>query len=137
MYEKNTTMFELYNLNIREVDTSTLTDAEKEDEYFERQSEAFYNAIDKYFTEHPISTGTVDINYDVATYNDALEFSTSTDAKLYTVGVVGSAPTSSAQQTTTYLLDTRNILLIFALSWLCITLYSKIKNLIINYTTKD
>lgn len=137
MYEKDFTMLELYNFDFFEVDTSTITDAERDDEYFERQEEAFYNALDKYFTEHPITTGVNYIDYGLATSDDALEFASSTDSKLYTVEVVGSAPTSSAQQTTSYILDTRNILLIFALCWVCVTLYSKIKNLVINYTTKD
>ena len=44
MYEKDFTMLELYNFDFFEVDTSTITDAERDDEYFERQEEAFYNA---------------------------------------------------------------------------------------------
>ena len=89
---------------------------------------ATYNALDDYCKFNDVSK---DIS--IASGSDALQYATSTDARLYTVSVA-SAPTSSAQATEAYLLDTRNILIIFALAWFSITLYSKIKNLIINYT---
>ena len=89
---------------------------------------ATYNALDDYYKFNDVSK---DIS--IASGSDALQYATSTDARLYTVSVA-SAPTSSAQATEAYLLDTRNILIIFALAWFSITLYSKIKNLIINYT---
>ena len=108
------TMFELYYFDNIETDTHSLGDAEQYDK--EEREEIIYNAIDKYFSEHPIVINNSSVNTrSVSSSNDdLLDFSSSTDAKLYTVGVVGDAPTSSAQQTTLYLLDTRNILLIFS-----------------------
>lgn len=68
--------------------------------------------------------------------SDVVSFASSTDSTLYTVSV-DAAPTSSAQQNTALLLECRNVLLIFLLSWFAITIYSKLKNLMINYTTKE
>lgn len=74
-----------------------------------------------------------------ATYdemNETVFFDDETDKNMYTVGTTA-APTSSAQQSTIILLEIRNILLIFMLLYFSILCYSKIKNLLLNYTTKD
>lgn len=65
-------------------------------------------------------------------YDDVIEFSTGTDATMYTVWTE-TPPTSSAAQSTVYLLEIRNILLIFLLGYFCLIFYSKIKNLFINF----
>lgn len=63
---------------------------------------------------------------------DVVDFATGSDARLYTVST-SDAPTSSAQQTTAYLLDLRNICLIFLLSYFVITAYTKLKNTLTKY----
>lgn len=65
------------------------------------------------------------------TDSDMLTFATGTDAQLYTVVA---EPTSSAQQTTAYLLDIRNFLIIFLFAWFIFTSYSKLKNTLKSYT---
>ena len=98
---------------------------------------AFYDAMEDFSNEHSIDFNNSSNNsYNFASPCEPLEYSSTTDAKLYTVEVA-SAATSSQQATEAYILDTRNILIIFACVWLCVTLYSKIKNLILNYTTKN
>lgn len=137
MYEKDFTMSKLFYINNNSDNTSTLTDAEEEQKQLE---ESIYNAIDKYYTDNPRDyTISVDSSRYVidSTENDALEFASSTDSTLYTVTVAGGGATSSPQQATALLLEIRNLILIFMFAWICITLYSKIKNLMINYTTKD
>lgn len=65
-------------------------------------------------------------------YDNVIEFSTDTDATMYTVWTE-TPPASSAAQSTVYLLEIRNILLIFLLGYFCLVFYSKIKNLFINF----
>lgn len=64
--------------------------------------------------------------------SDVVQFASSTDARLYTSQFVD-APASSAQQQVAYLLDTRNILLIFLLSYFVINAYTKLKNTLSKY----
>ncbi len=64
--------------------------------------------------------------------SDLLEFSSSTDANLYTVNTVAE-PTTSTQQQTAYILDIRNILLILLLFYFAFSIYSKIKTTMINF----
>lgn len=64
--------------------------------------------------------------------SDLLEFSSSTDANLYTVETVV-APTTSEQQQLAYILDIRNILLILLLFYFAFSIYSKIKTTMINF----
>lgn len=104
MYEQVTIYYE----PITEVDTSSPTDSDI--------SEKIVEAVNR----------TLENN------NDVVEFSSETDSTLYVTDPTA-APTSSAQQSTIYLLEIRNILLIFLFSWFLLTIYSKLKNLIINY----
>ena len=117
-------------------DTATIGDASYED-FKEDMEQCFYNALDKYFTDNPIVYNVAYHDNGLASITDALQYASSTDAKLYTVSVAGDGATSSPQQATAYLLELRNLFLIFVFTWLAITVYSKIKNLIINYTTKN
>lgn len=68
--------------------------------------------------------------------SDLVEFTSETDARFYSVGVVA-PPTSSAEQRTAYLLDIRNILIIILFAWFLTTVYSKLKNLLMKYYTED
>lgn len=65
-------------------------------------------------------------------YDDVVVFNSETDATMYTV-FAASPPTSSAAQQTVYLLEIRNILLIFMLGYFCLIFYSKIKNTFLNF----
>ena len=122
------------------INSGSPTDATESIDYdliYKNCYNAFYDAMEAYFNAHQLHTDNNTYNtYNTATPCEPLEYSSATDARLYTVEVA-SAVTSSPQATEAYTLDTRNILLIFALTWLCVTLYSKIKNLILNYTTKN
>lgn len=87
---------------------------------------AVYDALNDFYNDY---------NDDV--FNDnvkdsVLDFDDSTDDKLYTVGV--QAPLSSLEeQNTAYLLDVRNLLLIFLLIWFVYTFYSKLKHVIFRF----
>lgn len=135
MYEKDIAMFKLYYFDSEQIDTSTLGDADYET-FKEDMEQCFYNALDKYYTDNSIIYNNV-VTSNLASENDALEYASSTDSKLYTVQVAGDGATSSPQQATAYLLEIRNLILILIFVWLVVTIYSKIKNLIINYTTKN
>lgn len=136
MYEENV----LFDYNSNSEDTATDTDAVFID--YEVLGDTIYvnthDALADYYNEHPEflrSNSLLSENENVGT-SDTLEFSTSTDSKLYTVETVG-APSSVAQQELAYLLDIRNILLLFLLIYFVITMYSKLKNTLISYTTKE
>lgn len=150
MYD-NITINKLYSIDSQQGTPSDATEIDY-DLLYDTYYNAFYDALNDYYNESEVSvngnnnidTSSVDfrsstsqIEIDSNTSSDALlEFSSSTDATMYTVGVA-SPPTSSGQATQMYLLEIRNILLIFVLTWVSVTLYSKIKNLMINYMTKN
>ena len=116
---------------------ATSSDAISLEDFYDTCYDAYYNAMEDFYNEHQLDFNNSFVStYYSATPSEPLEYATSTDSMLYTVEVA-SAPTSSAQATEAYLLDTRNILIIFALTWLVVTLYSKIKNLMVNYMTKN
>ena len=120
-------------------DEASSTDADQVIDYdliYEKTYDAYYNAMEDYFNDHQNLFNNNYNSYTSASPSEPLEYASSTDAKLYTVEVA-SAATSSQQATEAYILDTRNILIIFACVWLAVTLYSKIKNLMINYMTKN
>lgn len=88
------------------------------------------------------STDIDDSSVDIASSSDSSEvyevdYSDSTDSHLYTVTVQNDQPLTVAEQSTVYLLEIRNILLIFLLSWLLLSFYSKIKNTFVNYFGKE
>lgn len=65
----------------------------------------------------------------IAETDDCVEFATGTDSKLYTVETTV-APTTSAQQTTALLLDIRNLVLLFFLTYVTLTFYRMLKTTI-------
>lgn len=112
---------------------ATQTDAVLDyDLIYEKCYDAFSDALNDYFSAHPITFNT---SY-VATPDTPLEYASGTDARYFTVEVAA-APTSSAQATEGYILDIRNIIVFACIVWLVVIFYSKLKNLVINYTTKD
>lgn len=72
----------------------------------------------------------------VASGTDAIpsivEFSTDTDATLYTVSTV-EEPVDVAEQSTAILLEIRNLVLIFVLFYIIFSLYKSLKNTISNF----
>ena len=88
------------------------------------------------------STIVNDSDVDVATSSDAdevfqVEYSSETDASLYTVQVVNDTPLTTAEQSAVYLLEIRNLILIFVLCYVVLNLYSKLKNTFVNFFGKE
>lgn len=95
---------------------------------YEKIEQAYYNALSKIEQEKADKAAM----QKVVPEDNSLEFSSATDAKLYTVGLV--APSTSVdEQQTAYILDIRNILLIFLLVYFCISIYGKLKTSLSNY----
>lgn len=130
MYDENILLFDW------DFEKSSPTDSSDSQNSFEvdydQIEKAMYNALKRLDTENKLQEAVKSSDQD----SDVVEFSSSTDARMLTGSVVD-APTSSAQQQTTYLLDIRNILLLFLFIYFLITIYSKLKNLLINYYTND
>lgn len=122
MYDEN---FILYDGDNSQSIASS-TDAIQID--YQELEDTFYDALIRYENDFQLRSNSTEFQSD----DSIVEFNSSTDATMYTVGV-DVAPTSSAQQNTILLLEIRNLLLIFLFSWLLLTAYSKIKNLMINY----
>lgn len=77
-----------------------------------------------------------------ATSSDAdevfqVDYTSQTDATLYTVGIANKEPLTTAEQSAVYLLEIRNLILIFVLSYVVLNLYSKIKNTFVNFFGKE
>lgn len=98
---------------------------------YQKLEDSYYNALKRYELEKSFQESLSKGNNVEDT--DLVDFSSDTDATLYTVGV-DAVPTTCAQQSTAFLLDIRNILLIFLLTYFCLTIYSKLKTTLINYT---
>lgn len=130
MYDENILLFD------RDIQKSSPTDSSDSENSFEvdydQIEKAMYNALKRLDNENKIQEASKSSDLDT----DVVEFSSGTDARMLTGSVVD-APTSSAQQQTTYLLDIRNILLLFLFIYFLVTIYSKLKNLLINYYTND
>ena len=105
-------------------DSHTITDAQEID--YQEIEKAVYRALSNY-KENNIQASTSD--------SDLVEFNTSTDARLFTVGTAA-PPTSSAEQTTIILYDIRNIIFLFLSVYLVITVYSRIKNAVLHLYKK-
>lgn len=114
--------------DIEDFEQSSPTDAESIQIDYEKIEDAYYNALKRVELEKE------DVNrVSVSSDSDVVEFGSDTDARYYTLGDVD-APTKCTQQQTLYLLDIRNILLIILLFYFCVTIYSKLKTTLINYT---
>lgn len=117
-----------------EFDESTPTDA-NEDNY-ESVYEAVYNAMVDYNndTNSDSSKSTKVLNTTKSsetTADSLLEFGSETDAHMYTLTA---EPQTCAQQSTMYLLEIRNLLLIFILGYFILTLFYRFKNTIFSFT---
>lgn len=136
MINKEFVMYENILLFDRDIEKSTPSDSSDYQNSFEvdydQIEKAMYNALKRLDIENKFQEASKSSYSDT----DVVEFSSSTDARMLTGSVVD-APTSSAQQQTTYLLDIRNILLLFLFIYFLVTVYSKLKNLLINYYTND
>lgn len=136
MYEENI-LFDEYS----DVEgTATDTDASSVD--YEILGDTIYvntyNAMSDYYSEHPEllrSSGLLSTSSNVDT-SSVVEFSSDTDATLYTVETV-EQPSSVAEQETAILLECRNILLIFLFVYFIVTMYGKLKSTLINYYERD
>lgn len=130
MYDENILLFDW------DIEKSSPTDTTDNENNFEvdydQIEKAMYNALKRLDTENKVQEAVKSSDLDT----DVVEFSSSTDARMLTGSFVD-APTSSAQQQTIYLLDIRNILLLFLFIYFLVTIYSKLKNLLINYYTND
>lgn len=135
----------LYDITIKEnednsdTDVSTSTDAYIDyDKLGDVIYSNTYNALIDYEKENTKNTeNTKNYIYSSKVSQDIsldapLVFASSTDANLYTVQTVD-APETLAEQVGAYTLDIRNILLLFLLIYLIITLYSKLKNTLIKF----
>lgn len=101
------------------IDTHTQGDAIEID--YDKIEESLYQAI--------LRSKSTD---SVSSVDDYVEFNSQTDAQLYTVGVT--APlTTSAEQSTSFLLDIRNILLLFLFSYFIFNTYRMLKNTLMSY----
>lgn len=136
MYEENI----LFDYNSDDEGFATDTDASSVD--YEILGDTIYvntyNAMSDYYSEHPEllrSSGLLSTSASADT-SSVVEFSSDTDATLYTVETVGS-PTSVAEQEVAILLDCRNILLIFLFVYFIVTMYGKLKSTLINYYERD
>lgn len=137
MYEENI----LFNNNVDDEGLATDTDASSVD--YEILGDTIYvntyNALSDYYSEHPELLYSNDLTRAVTSGDNnssVVEFSSDTDATLYTVKTVDS-PTSVAEQEVAILLDCRNILLIFLFVYFIVTMYGKLKSTLINYYERD
>lgn len=106
-------------MNDNNIDTHTQGDAIEID--YQRIEDSFYNALQK--SKQVQAEPSID---------DYVEFSSATDSAYYTVGV-SALPTTSAEQNTIYLLDVRNILLLFLFTYFIFNTYRMLKNTLISY----
>ena len=88
------------------------------------------NNLPEEFVDYASLSDAINVNTD-----PALEFSTSTDARLYTASV-SSPPSTASGQTAAYMLDVRNILFIFLLLWFSIYMIKMIKDTVIKVSNK-
>lgn len=106
-------------------DMHTSTDAESSCVDYEALEDAFYRALVKYHSNDSEVTNFENVSSDI------VDFNTSTDSSYMTCDPIV-APSSTAQQSTIYLLDIRNILFLFLIIYFVFTSYSKIKTSIIH-----
>ena len=106
---------------------NTPTDATPTD--YDSVYDAVYDALTDYSAD--ISSSNRSIIETSATDSDMIEFSSSTDATMYTVSA---EPLTCAQQSAVYLLEIRNLLLIFILGYFILNLFYRFKNSIFSFT---
>lgn len=128
MYE-NIILFDLDNEESIDDFSESVEDDEIIEIDYQKIEDAFYNALKQNQLDLDNKEA---LKKSIEDETDFVEFSSVTDARMLT-GSVEAAPTSSAQQSTVYLLDIRNVLIIFLFIYFLINIYSKIKNTFINY----
>lgn len=113
---------------IQEISTSddfhTSTDASIAPVDYDKIEKAFYNALVEYQDNNSSATPIIE--------SDLVEFASPCDAQLLTLKVAA-APTSSEQQATAFMADIRNLLFLFLICYFVFTVYSKLKNSVINF----
>lgn len=123
---------EKFILYIGDNEKSTPTDSTNSEDSFEIDyseiEKSMYNALRRLENERQVQEMSKAINED----SDLVEFSSSTDAEMFTGSSVAAAD-STAQQQTIYLLDIRNILTLFLLIYFILNVYSRIKNSLSSY----
>ena len=118
-------------------DSTIATDTDANEIDYDKLEDSFYNALDKYYKDNKnesinVSAAKVNNSQNAFDLSGTVDFASSTDAKLYTCQYVDS-PSSVAEQELGYLLDIRNILLIFLFVYFIISIYGKLKSTLINY----
>ena len=106
---------------------NTPTDATPTD--YESVYDAVYNALSDYSNDSASSNRS--IVETSATDSDLIEFSSTTDATMYTVSA---DPLTCGQQSAVYLLEIRNLLLIFILGYFILNLFYRFKNTVFSFT---
>ena len=118
-------------------DSNVATDTDANSIDYEKLEDSFYNALDKYYKDNKnenISAAATKSSNNMNAFDlsGTVAFASSTDAKYYTCQYVDS-PGSVAEQELGYILDIRNILLIFLFVYFIISIYGKLKSTLINY----
>ena len=106
---------------------STPTDATPTD--YESVYQAVYDALSDYSDDS--SSNNRSISETLSTDSDMIEFSSTTDATMYTVSA---DPLTCGQQSAVYLLEIRNLLLIFILGYFIMNLFYRFKNTVFSFT---
>lgn len=108
------------------IQVQTPSDAQKETSEIDYQEieNAFYNALTRINEENEQDD---EFRDSTQTIDDYVTFSSLSDANYYTVGV-DAPPASSSEQSTIYLVDIRNILLLFLFAYFVFHTYIMLKN---------
>lgn len=128
----------LYDENVKNgsnsdnTDTASNTDAVEID--YQKIEDSMYNSFSKALKEYNTqSSDNTKLSVSPSVSTDYVEFATSTDSKLYTCELSEGHASSVAVQEVAYLLDIRNILLIFLFIYFIFSMYGKLKSTLINY----
>lgn len=132
MYYEENILFDGYTKTSTPNDPEPTSTPDKVDIDYKQIEEAYYNALKRVEIEKANREALEKAMAEDVEETDLVQFASSTDARLYTATTVA-APASSAQQLVAYLLDVRNILLIFLLSYFVINIYTKLKNTLSKY----
>ena len=114
-------------------DLHTSSDPERVEVDYQKIEDAFYNALNRIESEKSSDPGQVLVEQQVIPDSNysLVEFATPTDSSLMTCKVEA-PPTSCVEQSTSYLLDIRNILFLFLSVYFILTSYSKIKSSVLH-----
>lgn len=113
-----------------EINESTPTDADEST--YDEIYQAVYDAVSDANSDNSNSNSSLSkssLTNEIT--DDLLEFDEHTDDRMYTVYA---QPQTCAEQSTMYLLEIRNLLLIFILGYFILTLFYRFKNTIFSFT---